>query len=267
MSIVLIVLAVLVLWPFVLGPVLIGAIQTIPIRPNFIPLGHDRVPPEVAAFLGPSEYMLGHDGFEFVGRYTLDASNGTVKTTTFFTLFVQRHTGDIGLAVTLHSHGVGVSERQSFIQFFTQLPNGKIVVTNNLRTVGFWFEPIAEVDGLSLPMVHNTHDLYRLHCGRVSKVNPQNLKGVSPAPGAEMEFWLKYEEFSGAARERQGYYRRVKQTVKTPFEHVEEVYKLTWKGALWGTWGLAQPVLEIRKTAAENKAKRYLESINRPVWR
>jgi hypothetical protein len=251
----LILMGVLYLLPYVLGPFLIHRNLTQKAKPELVPFppDHPSLPDDVADFFSAMRAELRGIGFELIDGFALPRQTPNVKAVLL--LFVNRASRDAALATVMYGEAPNVEARlkTAYLEFATRFRDGGIVNTNNSDQMGA-FRKLPFVHTTQFPKVRSAALLFRIHTALAEKYGT----------GAKV---LRHdEEFHGDGRAFLAAAMReeLERQIPTGFMWLSEeegLFRPTWKGAFLMTWGLLFPFKQIRLARRDRKAKRLLAEL------
>ena len=239
---------VLLVFQFVVAPVIIRFRHTHPASPEFEPINVGQLPPHVADSFTRFIHAMEADGFMFVGYFRQLAYMRNVGF--FMTLLKNTVTGDIATIIFLFRKGGLVPLTTSQIEFCTGFADGTEVNTNNGQYPST-FKTYPEKRIFKFPELHNPRLMYQLH-RRLCANSAPGIKSLKAADGKEA-FQLSY----GAVKE-------IRKQAEFGYFYLDEksnLFRPTWKGAFLMTWKLAWPVGQLRKVAIKSRARATMRSL------
>jgi hypothetical protein len=255
---VLICVCVVILAPYVLGPILIWRTQRIAAELKVETFAADdpALPAEASAYCQRTSKSLAPLGFELVTGMALPGHVVNVKALVF--LWVNRQAKDTVDAACIYvDTPKGSQWKMSYIGVSTRFRDGTVLRTNNAGLVGS-FPKRPGFFPQSFPMIKDAGRLYRLHQARLERHDA----------GSDKILRLD-EEFHGNAA---AYQARIgldelEDATNAGFLQLSadgKLYRPTWKGALLMTWGQCWPIKWIRGRLRLGQAKRLLAELESP---
>lgn len=239
--------SVIVVLPYVAGPILIRFKQRHSVHPQLEPKAPQDLPGEVSEFFQRATQDLTGEGFTVWPAFTHRAQNATAH----LKLFLNREVGDSIIATAIYSNAKGVERlRTKNLIITTKLDDGQRYVTSNTQVRGIFRNPQGQ-HGLFLPQIRDNSQLYKIHRAWLAKAAPAGQR-ILPAKGREVDAIA--EEMTG----------NLDRQVELGFFYIDRVsdsYRPTWKGAVLMTWKVCWPVKQIRKVYRARKDKEIVHSL------
>jgi hypothetical protein len=240
--------------PYVVGPLLIHRTLKLAAEPRLIPfaLDHPSLPREVARDFQTVTDQLRPVGFEPVAAFALPEQ--TPKVRAILLLLANRQARDLALASANYAEKpTGPPQRIFYVEFVSRFRDGTVVHSNNSPQQGV-FGPRPTHTAGRFSMVKEADRLYRLHQALVDR-----------HPGGIKVFRLD-EEFAGDAQTTvaTSLVEEMEAQLETGYLYLspeERAYRPTWKGACLMTWKLVWPVKAIRRLRQEREAARLLTEL------
>ena len=249
MVLVICLLALLMVLPYVLGPVLVRKQFRHKKEPELVPVALADMPPEARAHLEQVESELLDEGFELAGRVRIDT---VPNATAWASLLIHRENRDLAQAAAaarvLAGDAYAVEERQ--VEFMTQW-KARDLLTNNSSQV-MPFGPLRGQSVLRFVDMDDVCLLYRIHRARVASDDAAGMP-LLPPPGQEMEVIADSVRRFVEAQAARGYLR--------PLEDLGE-YGLTWRGAFIATWKHLWPFQARELGRAREAARRLVATLD-----
>jgi hypothetical protein len=255
---ILLVLGVLILLPYLGGPVLIRLTLKQAAEPRLMPFPLDdpTLPNAVAHAFQTVVERLRPAGFEPITGLGMPSQAPNVKALVM--LLVNRQAKDIAVAAVMYARTPGATPATSqlrtfYVELVSHFRNGSVVQTNNSSELTVFGPRPTHIVG-RFPAVKDAGRLYRLHQGMVAR------------SGLRDKVFRLDEEFGGeaAAAVAASMVEELKAQVKTGYMYLsagEDAYRPTWKGAVLMTWKLLWPVKAIRRAARDRTARRLMAEL------
>ena len=243
----LLVLAVVVLLPYVLGPLLIRFMHRQSAQPQLAPKRPEDLPRPATLFIVEATNALTTEGF---AQWPIFAF-GSETAMLFLKYFVNRATGDAAMAVVVQA-GVGDIKRiaDKHVTFSTKLVDEFEIRTTNTGTIGV-MPPVPGRDVLQLLNVRDPLRLHQIHVARVRRLS-QGRSPVLPSEGQEIATVTAEISQDLTRQVAVGYFY---------LDAKSQSYRPTWKGAVLMTWKSAWPVKQIRRQRLMRRANEALRRI------
>jgi hypothetical protein len=240
--------------PYVVGPLLIHRTMKMSAEPRLLPfaLDHPSLPLEVARDFQTVADQLRPAGFEPIAGFALPEQTPKVRAILLF--LANRRARDVALASAMYTDKpAGPPQRIFYVEFVSHFRDGTVVHTNNAPQRGV-FGPRPTHTAGRFPMVKEAGRLYRLHEALVER-HPSGVK----------RFRLD-EEFAGDAQAAvaAGLVEEMEAQLTTGYLYLspqEKVFRPTWKGAFLMTWKLLWPAKAIRQLRQEREATRLMAEL------
>jgi hypothetical protein len=251
-------LACMLLAPYVFGPILIRIILRQSAAPEVDTFSPDdpRLPPEVADHFREVSEALVPLGFEVVEGLALPKQAPKVKAVGL--LLVNRATADIASALIMYGDlPQGTRVQTAYVELVTRFRDGTGVLTHNTKVLGA-FPPRPHLVTGRFPMVKETGRLYQLHRALVER------HGSSAGAVLRLD-----AEFHGdaAAYVSTILVEQLEEQIGTGYMYRApggKWYRPTWKGALLMTWGLLWPFKAIRAQRRAHEARQLMAELEQP---
>lgn len=249
MYLVLALLVLLMLLPYVLGPVLVRKQFRHRKEPELTAIGLDDMPPDAQEYVREAEEALVALGFEPAGRVRLET---VPNATAYASLLIHRANRDLAqiAAAGRVVGGEAAMIEQRHTEFMTRW-KARELLTNNCRQV----LPFGPVRGQSVVSFMDMDDLallYRIHRARVTV---QEADGVAllPPPGQELDEVADSVRRFIEAQESRGNVRLLEDGVS---------YGLTWRAAFKATWKQLWPFQGMELAETREAARRLLTTLD-----
>jgi hypothetical protein len=251
----LLILAGLVLLPYVVGPILIRCSMRQSANPTLgsFPAGDPKLPKAVAKHFRKTLSALEPLGFEVVEGLTLPDQTPRVKALVL--MLANRPARDIAVVTAIYAAEQGIQKlKTAYVEFVSRYRDGTVVQTNNTATLGA-FAPRPGVITNRLPSVAEPERLYRLHHALAAQDGGESGKVL-----------VLDEEFKGDAAAYLAWAIRneLQGQVETGYLYEDEeaaAFRPTWKGALLMTWGLLWPLKAIRTAQRDRLARQIIAEL------
>lgn len=244
MDIFLISIAVILLLPLVLGPVLVRSGQWV--SANFAVKAVDAgsLDEQVRTFLEQARGEFEAIQFEFVGYLTLEDYMPNVVSS--FALFLDRQNRTAAMAAVIrHKSGKTVP----YYEFTSKYANGRVINVNNSPVRGSFRNPSKSTYRYpKIASLRRLHDIHRWVTGR-------DQKAIDPAPFDRVRMAETVTEaLLGEVRLQQEFgYLRLDQAAKR--------FRFTWKGALVMTWKNVFPIKPVLDQLDLGAARRAIAAM------
>lgn len=222
LSISLAILALLIIPPFIIMPVMARFKMRMAADPGLVKMDPRYFPKYVAQSFAKISDTLKHIGFKVCGD-ALD-SEKMVDETGYFRLFINREAGDMAVAI-ISLAGSGNKKRVSnaYVEFCTEFPGGRGFATNNNGTPNT-FKPVPERKIIRFRKEKDLHRLYSIH-QRESSCFGGDAKRILPQKGKELDYLTE------------ALVNELDRQVKTGYLYLDKSsYRPTWKGAFLMAW-------------------------------
>lgn len=247
----LIVLGLVVGVPYLLGPVLIKFIHAQSATPRFrtLDLSAEPAPPEAMAYF--ERELAGLTAAGFTPTVCMEMSGYTANVAACFTLFENRATNDLAMAVAFYQI---VQDQRAFrsgyTEYLSRFEGERSLSTNN--TGELLVTPrIPGRERQTFAMVQDAQRLYKAHAALAARqrAGPR----LPPPQGPSLEALL----LEGIARENEV----CAQAGYLWFDATAGKYRPTWKGAFLMTWQLLFPAKNLLLAARDRRAAALLREL------
>jgi len=240
-------LGVIVILPYVVGPILIRYRQRLSANPQLEPKAPQDLSREVSEFFQRATQDLTGEGLTGWPPFAHRLDNVTM----YLKLFLNNETGDSITATAIYSNLKGaVRLRAKNLIITTKLDDGQWYTTSNASVPGIFCRS-PDRHGLFLPQVQDNSRLYRINRAWLHKAAPAG-RPVLPAEGREIASVAEEMADSLARQVQLGFYY---------IDPALNRYRPTWKGAVLMTWKMCWPVKQIRKALRIRKDKRIVRRL------
>ncbi|MDJ0975327.1 MAG: hypothetical protein QNJ98_12755 [Planctomycetota bacterium] len=249
MYLVLALLVLLMLLPYVLGPVLVRRQFRHRKEPEVVKVGLDDMPREAQAYIAEAEEALIALGFEPVGRVRLNTVPNAVAWGSLLLHRTNRDLANIAAAGPVVGGDATVIE-QRHTEFMTQWKERELL-TNNCQQA----QPFGPVRGQAVVSFMDMDDLellYRIHRARVVAQDAETVS-LMPVPGMELDVIADASRSFIEAQEQRGNVRLLDDG---------ETYGLTWRAAFKATWKQLWPFQGMELTETRENARRLLTTLD-----
>jgi hypothetical protein len=259
LSTALLVLAGLLLFPYLLGPIVIRFTLRQAAEPKLDPFDANdpHLPPEVARHFRRVAEALGPLGFDVVQALALPDQTPRVKAVVL--LLANRAGADAALATVMYADTPeGTTLQTAYVEIVTRFRDGSVVQTNNSEVLSA-FPKGPEKISTQFPTVRAADRLYRLHRALVERHG-------SPA-GKILRLDADFKG-DAVAYVTAAIVEELEEQIGTGFMYPSDdrtVYRPTWKGAWLMTWGQLWPFKAIRRQRRDHKARRLLAELEGPA--
>jgi hypothetical protein len=243
------------LLPYVVGPILIRRSVTQKLDPDLVPFppDHPSLPADVAQHFREATRQLVEAGFEVLTGFGLPRQTPRVRAVLI--LFANRVTKEAAMATAMYGDlPDGPQLQTAYVEIISLFRDGALVQTNNSRVLGA-FPKRPGVFTTQFPQVHNIARLVTLHRALVERYG-----GVG-----EKRLRLD-EEFHGDARAYLAACMREELERQVPNGYMflsesEGLFRPTWKGAFLMTWKQLFPFKQLREAYRDRRAKQLVAEI------
>jgi hypothetical protein len=247
----LILLLLVILVPYLLGPIKVRNDVTISADPKILPFPPEdpSLPAEVAGYFHNVSESLHPLGFDVATGLAVPSATPQVKLVVL--VFANRKEKIFSYTAAFF---VGKHLKATELLFSTRWTDGTVVMTQNCPTLGV-FGPRPGFVKHSLPMVTDAARLYRIHLAleeRHGGDGPRVLRLDEECQGDAAAYLARtmIEEVQNEV-ENGNYY----------LSEAEGVYRMTWKGAFLMTWKQLPPFINVRMWQRMSKARRVLAEV------
>lgn len=244
-------LPLLLLAPYLLGPVFVKLTQKMPRQPHFDQVdfagSQDLMPQAALDFFAKSHESLTKQGFR--ARAFLLQTGQVPGVSVAVRLYEESKALDYGVALLVLAKVPGLAQEvhQSVIEFSTRLETGETIDTTNRDNADPFPQPESK-DVFRCPILEDPGDLYQVHRARLDGRRLTEKTRIEEGEEAEAISKSMAEEVEWAAR--LGY-----------FSLSGENYVPTWKGALLMTWRELWPLKQLQQKKFESEAKAFVEGL------
>ncbi|MBI3831525.1 MAG: hypothetical protein HY291_18540 [Planctomycetes bacterium] len=248
----LVLLAAMVLAPYILGPILIKSNHTQAAEPHFreIDAQTEELPVEAQNLFETRIPELTQLGFTPLA--CMEMSGYTSKAMAYFTLLGHPENRDMAMLTAFY---VKLNEqlrfRTTYVEFVTRFAGDHAVTTNNTGEISVTPKTPGRIKN-AFPMIPDTERLYRIHQAVVKREAPGDRKELPSRDGVGrmLTEGIAKEHAHGVAV---GYLF---------FDPAANAFRPTWKGACLMTWKLCWPVKKWIKAARVRKAEALLRELS-----
>jgi hypothetical protein len=227
-----------------------------PAHPKTKELNFEKLGLSIAEFLMTQTKALFELGFD--EPTMVQIPNAASYVNSFRILLVNRQTGDTAMVTAIVAQAPMIAGQPLFrlqalsVEFSTCFDSGEVFDTHNIPVI-LAFPPAPMTVRTQVPMVKDSHELFRLHTFVMTKHNPQGKK-VLYEPGQGLDYLS-----------RVAFLKPYDEQVKRGwlyYDQKNDLYRLTFKGAYLIGWRLMQPVKALLRIALNRKAKNTLEEFH-----
>ncbi len=243
-----------IVFVYVVGPLLLRQKMRIAVRPAIEPVASDgpELPVAVRGFFGEVSSEVRKLGFTPLGRFVDRETVAGV--TAYIALFGRHDTKEQAAAMAVFAGSGEARGGRYVVEFHTEFVDGREVDTNNSPGSDALFRvPWKSV--CAFPGMADPSQLYQVHRERAREYGGLVRKQVPPASECGEEL-------------RQGMMREFKAHADAGFlrlEGREDAYRCTMKGAILGAWGQRWPILSMRRWLARRRARKLLKEMGLPA--
>jgi hypothetical protein len=141
--------------------------------------------------------------------------------------------------------------KETSLGFFTDFDDGLTLVTANNKTRPLTPRIRIHEGSLAVPWIGNPRQLYEIHNACITHFGNSASRVGVPIEDP-MQFLRKSHLKETAKFAESGYYY---------LDEDARVYRLTWRGAILGTWKLLWPIKQIRAVLASRRSARVLHVV------
>jgi hypothetical protein len=251
------VLAVLVLLPYVVGPLLIKLTLKQSDEPELtqLPLDDPKFPKSVTAHFRKVTEALRPAGFEPAAA--LGMPNQVPKVSARLLLLANRRTKDAAAVTLIYADEEGFTlVKTSYVEFISRFRDGTLVQTNNSEELNAFARRPGQFT-TQLPLVREPERLYRLHQALAERHG-----------GGSGKVLRLDEEFRGDATAylSRAIVEELEGQIDTGYMYYVESegqFRPTLKGAFLMTWGLLWPFTALRRMRRDREARRIIGELER----
>lgn len=252
MILVLCLLAVLMLLPYVLGPVLVHRQFRHRKEAELGALELSEMPPDAREYLEQCEAELADEGFEHAARARVET---VPDVTAWVSILVHHENRDVVqvAAVARELGGDAYAVEESQVEFMTQWKGREVLTNNSAQVVPFGF-----LRGQSVARFVDMDDivlLYRIHRARVREEQSPAIP-LLPEGGLELNLVTDAARRFVQAQVARGNFRLLEG---------EGMYGLTWRGAYIATMKHLWPFQGRALRAARDAAQRLVKTLDLDV--
>jgi hypothetical protein len=235
----------IVVMPYLAGPILIRFSHRQTLHPKFEPRAVDQIPKAAAKFFTETAQTMAEDGFVQWPTFVYQSKNAAV----YVKFLLNRAAGDMAMIAASYGMVGGASRLHDMhVAFLTRYADDTEIQTSNTKIIGV-FVPTRRRDSAQFATVGDTRQLYCVHTRRVQRLAPAVAK-VLPPEGHEIE--------SATAE----IVRELQRQVDVGYFYVTgDSLRPTWKGAALMTWKLCWPVKQIRRARINRRAQAALRAL------
>ena len=237
----------LVIFPYVIAPLVVRFVHKQSARPQVEQVGADSFGPELAAFFGRFAACLASQGFVPAACVRVFDAAARTEVRAFF--LVNESVRESAAAVEVQTKGLSQLTGR-YIEFCTEFVNGDEINTHN-SGIAFITKPYPQKRQFRFPGVQHPLALHRAHRGVVDRHRPA-AEPFIPTRGTEhLHLAHSFEKL----------YRRQAEFGYVFLDEAEDVYRPTLKGAFLMSWKLAWPVKQAREALARRSADVMLRQL------
>lgn len=253
MILVLSLLALLIVLPYVVGPLIVKKQFRHRCEPELVPVQRSEMPGDAADYIELAEAALREQGFECVGRARIDTVKGVAAWVSLHVHPEHRDLAQAGVVARLDGEDGSIGPvEERHVEFLTRWPGRELLTNNSSQAMSF--DPVR---GQSLARLVDTQDiavLYHVHRARV-RDDGAAASSMLPEKGKELEAlammtrdWMRAQEARGNVVE---------------LDDEPGMYGLTWRGAFRATWRHLWPFKGAALRRARVQARKLLERVTR----
>jgi hypothetical protein len=236
------------------GPILIRLKQKAKAHPKFESLDASDIPDVLAHYVYSTANALRDDDFTPEAYLSLPDQVPNVRA--YLILLANRFAGDKAMVTVMMTHQEGKTPQigTHYVEFSTRYASGKVVDTMNSQTLGA-FKTLPGRVKTQMPQVQDPHLLYQIHRHVLDR-----LAGVTPGDAKEMYPEGEAARYLADVLERSYDEQAALGLLYRDEERGETIFRPTWYGAFYMTWGLLFPIKQIRQMLAAQWANTVLRS-------
>lgn len=235
-------------------PLLIKFSQKAKARARFEPLEHSDIPAVLSDYVYSTANALRQDGFTSEAYLCLPDQVPNVKA--YLIMLTNRAMGDKAMVTVLMQCPPGQTPQLGtrYVEFSTRFQSGKSVDTLNSSTLSS-FKLLPGETKTYLPKVQDPHLLYRIHRHVIAKfagIEPGDAPEVYPEGGA-LPYLTDVMEKGYEEQAALGLFYRERRASG-------DLFRPTWYGAFYMTWGLLFPFAQLRRMQLDRRADEVMRS-------
>lgn len=249
-----IIAAIVVVLPYVLGPILLRFTLTQQAEPEVVPfpVDHPDLPEAVRDHFDNVSEEMEAVGFEQVAGLALPRQTPNVKAVIL--MFANRTTRDAAIATAIYADKLTPPLQTAYVEIISRHRDDIVVQTNNSKQIGA-FPHRPTVTNTQLSSVQHADRLYRLHQAIAER-----------AAGGAVKVLRLDEEFHGdaAAYLARAMREELDGQILTGYMYLTSsgtIFRPTWKGAFLMCWALLFPWKQIRVARRDRKERRLLAEL------
>ncbi len=244
--------------PLIVSPFKLKRIHWTTADPNYEPfdLQSEQTPRPVTESVAAISPQLEALGFTNRGHFRI--SNPTTSGGVHVTLFENRQARQYAKLFSASIMAGGVSTvKTTSLAFFTDFDDGLTLVTANNKTRPLTPRIRIHEGSLAFPWIGDPRRLYEIHNACITHFGTGASRVDIPIKDP-IDFLRKSHLKETAKFAESGYYY---------LDEDARVYRLTWRGAILGTWKLLWPIKPIRAALASRRSARVLHELGiEPSW-
>jgi hypothetical protein len=243
-----------VLVPYVLGPLLIFFTLRFRCPPKVVPVDPrvHALPDQARHYLGEAYEQLAAEGFELLGTTLLPDLMPNVQT--LFALYINRASSDMAMsAIIVAQGGIAGELKTSYVEFLRRFDDGVVVQTNNSRELSS-FKPVPGEFTTKFWEIRDIRRLYHVHQALAVRFRQRGQ------PVDEFDATYQGDILQYVAR---GVLERsFRDQLETGYLAEDaNGFRPTMKGAMIMTWKELWPIKAIRRWLEKRNAERLLAEI------
>jgi hypothetical protein len=251
-------LAAVVLGPWIVGALKLKQSHWATADPHYEPIDvqSEQTPRVVKESNVAISSQLEALGFANRGHFRVarSISNGGVHVTLFENRPARQYAKLFSALLTV---GGVPTVKETSLAFFTDFDDGLTLVTGNNKTRPLTPRIRVHEGSLAVPWIGNPRRLYEIHNACITHFGNGASRVDIPIKDP-IDFLRKSQLKETVKFAESGYYY---------LDANAQVYRLTWRGAILGTWKLLWPIKQIRATLAVRRSARVLHELGiEPSW-
>jgi hypothetical protein len=245
---------VLLLLPYVLGPILIRQAYRVNPNPIATPVTTDAMSQEVRQYF--TKHVAGLETLDYVpvAQFLIpDHTPGTAAYVWLWTNAKEKivcaiHATYTGQGDSLLAKIPGAKGTTTYVELVTVFDNGFTIVTNNSPALETG-RGVPQRDVAEIPDVDSAAVLHRVHAVRVARLKPAGIGAFMPPAGLEMEWFRKLLTDEAERQVGTGVFER---------DDTTTALRPTWPAAIGIALSQLPPYKQLRKFKRNERAEKEL---------